>query len=168
MRRAEFLSARCILSLVMMVGLVGCGGGGDPNKGINVKPTVRVTGKVLVDGAPPETAVAVTAHLTSGTGGDQPLSSGGTGNEGVFELTTYNRGDGLPVGEYKLTFLWMELRLGGGALQTPNGDKLGGQYSDPKTSQFTVKVVESDDVQDIGVFELKKAENATPIKDDRD
>lgn len=168
MCRIECLSAQSVFLLVAVVAVSGCGSDIDPNKGINVRQTVRVTGKVLVDGVPPDMAVAVTARKVDGAPPDQPQSSGGTGKDGVFELTTYNRGDGLPPGEYKLTFVWMDLRLGGGALQTPNTDKLGGQYSDPKTTPFTVKVAESSEVVDIGVFELKKAAKPTTIQDDRD
>lgn len=166
MYRIECLFAHSVLFLVFTTGLSGCNNA-DPNKGLDVKPTVHVTGKVLVDGVPPETPVSITAHIVGDAGG-QPVSSGGTDKDGVFELNTYNAADGLPTGEYKLTFLWTELRLGGGALQTPSGDKLGGQYSDPKASQFTVKVTESEDVLDIGVFELKKSAKPTQIKDDRE
>lgn len=167
MHRTECLSSHSVFSLIFLVGLSGCGGSDDPNKGINVKPTVHLTGKVLVDGVAPDTPVTIKAHLVGNTSGDQPLSSGGTGKDGVFELNTYNAGDGVPPGEYKLTFLWTELRLGGGALGGGGTDKLGGQYADPKTSQFTVKVTESKDIQDIGAFELKKAATPTKIKDDR-
>lgn len=166
MRRIKSLSGISGLFLIFALGLAGCSKD-DPNKGLNVKPTIKVTGKVLVDGAPPETPVIVKAHIVNGTGGDQPLSTGGTAGEGVFEFNTYSKGDGLPVGEYKLTFVWAELRLGGGALGGGNTDKLGGQYADPKTSQFTVKVAESKDVVDIGLFELKKSATPTKIRDDR-
>ena len=167
MHRTECLSSHSVFSLIFLVGLSGCGGSDDPNKGINVKPTVHLTGKVLVDGVAPDTPVTIKAHLVGDAGGNQPLSSGGTGKDGVFGLNTYNSGDGLPPGEYKLTFLWTELRLGSAALGGGRTDKLGGQYADPKTSQFTVKVTESKDVLDIGAFELKKAATPTKIKDDR-
>ena len=126
-----------------------------------------MTGKVLVDGAPPDTPVLVKAHSEGITDGTQPLSSGGTGVDGVFELNTYSAVDGVPVGEYKLTFVWSELRLGGGALGGGSTDKLGGQYADPKTSQFKVTVAESKESLDIGVFELKKSATPTKILDDR-
>lgn len=166
MQRTEFQSVFSVLVPVLMAGILGCGGG-ESNKGINVKSTVRVTGKVLVDGVAPDTPIAVKAHPEGATDGAQPLSSGATGADGVFELNTYNAGDGVPVGEYKLTFVWAGLRLGGAALGGGGTDKLGGQYADPKTSQFKFTVAESKDLLDIGVFELKKSATPTKILDDR-
>ena len=164
MRRTECLFAHSLSFLVFMVGLSGCGGGSDPNKGINVKPTVHVTGKVLVDGVPPETPIAVKAHQVVKTDETQPLSTGGTGKDGVFELNTYNKGDGVPPGEYKLTFLWGKLSMRGGM---QGEDLLGGQYVRPDKSEFTIKVTESEGVLDLGVFELKKSAKPTKILDDR-
>ena len=166
MRRNDVLSASPLLSLVILGGLVGCGDD-NSNKGLNVKPTMRVTGTVLVDGEAPQTPVQVKAYPDTAAAADQPPSSGVTDEEGVFDLSTYNKGDGLPEGEYKLTFQWTELRLGGAALGGSGSDKLGGQYSNPKTTPFTVTVEESKEVVDLGTFELKKSASPTKIEDDR-
>lgn len=163
MNRTECLSAHCVLFLMLTVMLSGCGSDVDPNMGLNVKPTVQVTGKVLVDGVAPETPVAVKAHLVGKTDPGQPLSSGATDKDGVFKLNTYNAGDGMPPGEYKLTFLWGQIVMNRGM---QGGDKLGGVYSSPEKSQFTVKVAESKEVLDLGVFELKKAAKPTEIPKD--
>jgi hypothetical protein len=167
MHRIECQSVSVLLSLLIFSGLAGCGNDLDQNKGLNVKATMRVTGKVLVDGAAPETPVVVKAYPVAGAAQDQAPSSGGTGADGVFELSTYNKGDGLPAGDYKLTFVWTEMRLGGAALSGAPSDKLGGQYADSKTTPFTVTVKESKDVVDLGVFELKKSASPKKLRDDR-
>lgn len=163
MIRTERLFAHFVLFLILPVSLSGCGSDADPNKGINVKPTVQVTGKVLVDGVAPETPVAINAHVVGTADSGQPPSSGVTGKDGVFSLNTYNAADGMPVGEYKLTFLWGQMSMHRGM---QGADQLGGQYSEPGKSQFTVKVTESKDVLDIGVFELKKAAKPKEIPKD--
>ena len=165
MQRIECLSASILLSLVILLELSGCGSKTDPNKGLKVKSTMRVTGKVTVDGTAPETPVQVKAYPANAA--DQAPSSGLTGDGGVFHLNTYNKDDGLPAGEYKLAFTWTELSLGGAALGGGPSDKLGGQYADPKKSQFSVTVNESKEVVDLGVFELKKAAKPTKLNDDR-
>jgi hypothetical protein len=172
MPRIEFLSLRVLLSLLIFSGLAGCGDAVDQNKGLKVKPTMRVTGKVLVDGAAPEIPVVVKAYPEGGATQDQAPSSGGTGADGVFELSTYNQGDGLPAGDYKLTFVCTELKLGGAALGGAPLDKLGGQYANPKTTPFSVTVKESKDkeskdVVDLGVFQLKKSSTPKQLWDDR-
>lgn len=167
MHRLECPSVSVLLSLLIFSGIAGCGNEVNSNKGLKVKPTMRVTGKVLVDGTAPETPVVVKAYPEGVAAQDQAPSSGGTGADGLFELSTYNKGDGLPAGDYKLTFVWTELRLGGAALGGAPSDKLGGQYADSKTTPFTVTVKESKDVVDLGVFELKKSATPKKLWDDR-
>jgi hypothetical protein len=162
MHRSECLSACNIVFLVFTVGLYGCSGGG-PSAGIDVKPTVSVTGKVVVDGESPETPIVVKAHMVNRDPG-QPLSSGITDKDGVFKLNTYNQGDGIPPGEYRLTFLWGTLSMRGGM---KGMDQLGGRYYFPEDSPFTVTVAETEDDLDLGVFELEKAEEPLLIQDDR-
>jgi hypothetical protein len=166
MPRIECLPENVLLALVITVGLFGCRKV-DPNKGLNVKPTTRVTGTVLVDGEAPDTPVQIKAYPAESSAQDQPPSSGSSGKGGVLELSTYKTGDGLPVGEYKLTFVWTEMRLGGAALGGGQSDKLGGQYADPKKTPFTVTIEKSNDVVDIGVFELKKSRDPKKLEDDR-
>jgi hypothetical protein len=162
MHRTEGLSAYSILFLVFTVGLYGCSGG-ERDIGIEIEPTVQVTGKVLVDGEAPEMPIRIKAHLV-GNADKNRVTAGATGEGGAFELSTYNKGDGIPPGEYKLTFVSPSMNFGGIGTRT---DALGGQYSAPLNSQFTVTVTESDETQDLGVFELKKAAEPTVIPDDR-
>jgi hypothetical protein len=162
MHRTEGLSVYSVLFLVFTVGLYGCSGG-DLTDGIDMDATVQVTGKVLVDGAAPEMPIRIKADLVGNTD-KKRVTAGATGEGGVFELSTYKKGDGIPAGEYTLTFMAPNMVVAGMGQRM---DALGGQYSDRHNSQFTVTVTESDEIQDLGVFELKKAAEPTRIRNDR-
>lgn len=99
----------------------------DPLKKL-VKP---VTGTILVDGMP-EAGVEIfaiqTTHIT-----DYTTSVGVTDAKGRFEFGTYDPADGIPPGEYKLTFYWPAV----------NGDdRLNGRYSTVAKSTTTTSVKE--------------------------
>lgn len=57
--------------------------------------------------------------------------------QGHFQLTTYQHGDGAPAGEYQVGILWFD---------NPNSDKpwnkLGKKYSIPQDSEITITVEE--------------------------
>jgi hypothetical protein len=127
-------SLRAVLLLSSCIVCGACSGGRIENQ----KATIPVKGKVLVDGQP---AANLTIDCVPAEGIDKAnptLSSAMTDKDGVFVLSTYKAGDGVPEGEYALTFRW-------GTLNTFRhdfeGDKLNGRYTDPKNSvaKFTVK-----------------------------
>jgi hypothetical protein len=61
--------------------------------------------------------------------------------DGHFEFTTYTRGDGAPVGNYKVLFAAFKFStLRGGSL---SHDLLKNLYNDPDTSQFNVEITPS-------------------------
>jgi hypothetical protein len=109
-----------------------------------------VNGQVLVDGQP----VQWVQIKSQGLGPVDPnlptASEAFTDEQGNFKFTTYEANDGMPAGEYKLTFVWQE-RVG---KRFEGPDKLGGRYADPATSQFSVKV-------ENGPVELPKFELTT-------
>ncbi|MFH1266841.1 MAG: hypothetical protein ABIK89_14020 [Planctomycetota bacterium] len=131
------------VAAVVVTVCVGCSEG---QKGGSRVETFPLTGKVLVDGAPAARLV-VSCHPQSDTGIAYALV-GHTNEEGVFSISTYEAGDGLPEGEYKLTFEWPE----GGGFGPPT-DKLKGAYSDPKKSEHTVTVTTGEE-NDLGTIEL--------------
>jgi hypothetical protein len=117
----------------------------------NWKETFPVTGEVYVDGQP-AAMLQVALHDRVGIDKSQPtFSSTFTGNDGRFALSTYEDGDGVPAGEYAITFLWGELNMF--SMQYGGPDKLRGQYSDPKKTTFEVKV-EPGKPTDLGRIEL--------------
>ena len=71
-----------------------------------------------------------------------------TDKDGVFNLSTYVAGDGVPEGDYVLTFQWGTLNT---FRHTFEGDKLNGRYTDPTNSvaKFTAKYGEPTDLGEI-------------------
>ena len=92
-----------IVASGLVVVCVGCGG--EPKGGPRVE-TFPVTGKVLVDGAP-AAGVLVGCHPQGEASVKRQLTVY-TDEEGAFSIGTYEAGDGLPEGEYKLTFEWIQ------------------------------------------------------------
>lgn len=147
---------RAILAFVLAVWLLpGCG-----NDGPERKPTYKVKGRVLVNGQPAK-RLGVKCQPVAGLDATNPtITSAFTDENGVFELSTYEKGDGIPEGEYVLTFRWGEINpIGGGY----DGDKLGGLYNDAKKNaedpKFKIKVEGGQDEVDLGTFELEVPED---------
>jgi len=115
------------------------------------KETFPVTGQLIVDGQPAENVV-VTCHDLKGLDKVSPtFPETNTGKEGVFKISTYQAGDGVPEGEYALTFYWGELNLMSMSYGGP--DKLNDRYRDPATSTIKV-VVKKGKPADLGRIEL--------------
>ena len=73
-----------------------------------------------------------------------------TAADGKFALSTYSSGDGLPVGEYSLTFQYGVYAIMGNQY---TGDKFKGKYAKKGDSTFTFTVKEGEPV-DMGTIEL--------------
>ena len=126
--------------------LVGC-----QSRNSDWKPTEPLVGVLLVDGAPAE-GVQVTLHNVAGIDAKQPtFSQGFSDKEGKFKLSTYEEGDGVPEGEYVLTFFWGQINPL--SMQFGGPDKLKEKYHDPAQSKFKVKVEKGKPV-DLGRIEL--------------
>lgn len=124
---------------------VGCNS--EPDR----KKTYPVSGVVLVDGQPAAN-LAIRANPAAGIDQQDPtISSAFTDNEGKFAFSTFETGDGIPEGEYQLTFEWGEMNMF--SMQYGGPDKLKGRYKDPSKSTFTIKVG-PDGPEDVGSFEL--------------
>ena len=109
-----------------------------PAKGPPQKQTFPVKGEVSVDGKP-EGALAVYCNNVAGMDAKMPtVSQSVTKDDGKFEISTYGQSDGVPEGEYTLTFMWGKLDLLHGGYGGP--DKLKGRYKDPKASKWQFKV----------------------------
>jgi hypothetical protein len=124
---------RIPLILVLLSAVYGCS-----KPAANRIATFPVTGSVLVDGEPVE-GLAVFCTNVAGLDKQHPTqSSCFTKKDGSFEIGTYESKDGVPEGEYALTFRWGAWNL---LSHSYEGDKLDGRYSDPKApfTSFTVK-----------------------------
>lgn len=119
----------------------------------NRKATYPLTGQVYVDGVAPDSAIAVKCLHVKGIVKSNPtVSSAFTEEDGKFAISTYEKGDGIPPGDYILTFYWGKRNV----ISTSYGgpDKLKGRYKDPKKSEFKVTVVEGEPT-DLGRIDLK-------------
>jgi hypothetical protein len=95
--------------------------------------------------------VQIECHNVAGMDAEMPTFSSCVSNpDGTFEIATYKQGDGVPAGDYVLTFACQEFNLMSRSYGGP--DKLNKRYSDPKKSdiKFTVK----DKSVDLGEIQL--------------
>lgn len=134
----------CVVVSALVAVSAGCGG--EPKGGPRVE-TFPVTGTVLVNGTP-AAGLLVAGHPQGNSTINHRLVCN-TDEQGGFTLGTYEAADGLPEGEYKLTFEWLE-----GTMLGPESDKLKGAYADPQKSKFSVTVTKGEE-NDVGNIELK-------------
>ncbi len=136
--------------MVLACTLPGCSSEPEPFR----KQTSVVTGQVFVDGVPVpvKTPLKVECHNVAGMDQEHPtISSALTMEDGKFEISTYESGDGLPPGDYVLTFMWGKMNLIAGNYGGP--DLLKKKYLNPDKSEFKVTVKEGEPV-DLGKIEL--------------
>ncbi len=101
---------------------------------------------------PVKNPLKVECHNVAGMDQEHPtISSALTGEDGKFEISTYQSGDGLPPGDYVLTFMWGKMNLIAGSYGGP--DQLEKKYLDPEKSEFKVTVKEGEPV-DLGEIKL--------------
>jgi len=127
--------------------LLSCGPQGPARKA-----TYPVKGMVLVDGTPPGSPILIHCHPADGqVDAKMPTISQAISDAlGAFEIATYEAGDGVPPGEYTLTFTWKHFSSMSMSYSGP--DKLNDRYNDPKKSPVTFTV--SDQPIDLGTIEL--------------
>ncbi len=66
--------------------------------------------------------------------------------DGSFQLGTYERGDGAPAGEYRITVRWPGEVAGPMPDLDLAPDRLRGRYANPHTSELRVRVEEKENV----------------------
>lgn len=143
--------------LLLCVMIVGCG---ETETDTKLK-LIPVEGKITVK-SEPATGAKVTLHPVEGAVADAGLFPSGVADEsGRFVLSTYEAGDGVPVGNYQVTVVWpdtdfkpkkisdIEDAVQGGELP----DKLKGRYAQPKTSKLTASIESG--TTELPVIELK-------------
>ncbi len=135
-----------ILAVLLAIGFNSCG-----KQDASRKPTYPVTGEVYVDGQPAAN-LAVRCISVAGLDKENPtFSSAFTDEQGRFAISTYEKADGVPEGEYVLTFEWGQWDFVSGQYGGP--DKLKGRYKDPATSKIRFKV-EAGKPTNLGRIEL--------------
>jgi hypothetical protein len=115
------------------------------------KKVYPVRGVIRVDGKPAAECI-IMFHPPAIEDPKRVMPFGQADADGKFAICSYVSGDGAPEGEYIVTFEWRE-RSGLMKQNFDGPDRLKGKYSDPKKSEFRVKVEKQP--MDLPPFELK-------------
>jgi hypothetical protein len=137
MIKVRFQPLEVIPLLALLV--LGCGPADDGKV-----RRVHVDGTVLVKGAPAVGARVVFYPKDEALrGAGMPTPSGTVEENGAFSLTSYEPGDGAPVGDYIVTVVWREEIPEGKSLDTFHPkDRLNGRYASPDKSTLNASVPE--------------------------
>lgn len=134
----------CLGSLVVLLFLSGCNR--DSSDARLLKFPVQ--GIVMV-GRFPADLLRVEARKIDQREGPA-IATGVTDAKGFFQLSTFISRDGLPPGEYVLTFDWRT--IDSEHLKFSGEDRLQGNYSNPKDSEHLLEV--ANDPIDLGIIKL--------------
>jgi hypothetical protein len=148
MQGSGICARKCAICLILLGGLAviaGCNGG-------KIK-RYPVHGVVNVDGRAAD-GVRVIFCPTSGSEEAQKLRpTGVTNEEGKFTLTTIDKNDGAPAGDYKVIAQWLgNTKDKFGRPSLGGEDKLQGRYMKMEKSELTATV---NGATDLPPFELK-------------
>jgi hypothetical protein len=121
-------------------------------KPTDAKPVIPVGGVVLVNGKP-VAGIQIKFHAVSQDPQNATLSMAKTDDDGAFHAWTYRADDGVPPGEYTLTF---DDQSQAKPHLRSNQDLFKGKYSNPKTSKFKLTVPEDGEPVDMGEIELTR------------
>jgi hypothetical protein len=135
--------------LLLCLLVMGCGRERRPP---NEKPVIPVSGVVLVNAAP-IAGVQIRFHAVTQDPQNATLSMAKTDAEGKFKAWTYRVNDGVPPGDYTITFndqseTKPHMRSG--------ADLFKGKYSDPKASKLELTVPANGKPIDMGTIELTR------------
>jgi len=145
--RKSCLEAGALALAVVMI--VGCG---QAEHAYHKKQTTKVTGRITVDGKPPGSPISITCHPEGEADLEHPtITQGLTDNEGAFSLSTYEQGDGVPPGDYRLTFFWGKFNPISVSFSGP--DQLKKRYDTPEKSPVPFTVSDNKPV-DLGEISL--------------
>ncbi|MCC9606970.1 hypothetical protein LOC68_15190 [Blastopirellula sp. JC732] len=116
------------------------------------KPTTKVLGKVTVDGAAPGSPIVIKCHPADGIDPEHPsVTQALTGPDGAFQLSTYQDGDGVPPGDYSLTFFWGKYNAISAGFVGP--DRLKNRYMKPEKSPIKLSIADDQPI-DMGTIAL--------------
>jgi len=132
-----------LLFTLLSVATLGCGG----ESRVSVVP---VSGKVTFQGTAPAGAQVV-LHPVTRSDETSVAPSGTVKEDGSFQISAYDQGDGAPPGEYVATVQWFRLVAEeGGSGRGPN--VLPVKYASPETSP--VKVTVNSDATELQPIEI--------------
>jgi hypothetical protein len=133
-----------MLACSLAFSAVSCGNGR--------KPLFAVKGRVVDGKNQPAVNALVIFHPTDAASLPGILPQGRVDRDGYFTLTTYDKDDGAPAGQYVVTVFWQRPQTS--PFDGDGPDILGGRYNDPKKStiSFTVEPTPTNLVPDIQVI----------------
>jgi hypothetical protein len=104
-----------------------------------------ISGTVYVDGEPASN-LSVTCHEVTARA-KKPSSDASTltDGEGTFTFSSFANGDGVPEGDYTLTFFWGTMNLK--AMKYEGPDRLNGRYDDASSSEIRITVSDGTPVE---------------------
>jgi len=145
MIRLKFVVTACSFALML-----GCGSKVEQPF---MKPTIKVKGKITVNGAEPGSPIQLVARSKQVDDEKHPTSSTAeTLPDGSFEISTYNAGDGVPEGNYVLVATWQELNL---FTKELGPDKLKGKYDAMNETPKEFEAKAGSEPIDLGTIDLK-------------
>lgn len=101
---------------------------------------VPVRGQVFAAGDEPAAGALVVFHPVKADAEPTLRPVAYVDDEGNFELTTYDQGDGAPSGEYAITVEWREKPATPFSADKEGKDRLDGKYANPEESKFRFTV----------------------------
>lgn len=154
------LSRDLVAGLVAVISLPGCG----REDRIAVYP---VTGKVLVDGRPAAGVDLQFCPVDEGVSAAAIFPRARTDNQGQFELSTYEPGDGVPVGQYRVTASWKLLDTTDpeemhADVQSSAEEKLDGKFLEPDLTPLQIDIAAG--VNELSALNLETAKKRKPSK----
>ena len=136
---------------IVTLGLLTAGCSSE-RKPVNELKVVPVTGVVLVDGKPlPNIKIKMFSKTLDRE--KRAFPRGVTDQEGRFHAWTYRVNDGVPPGEYVVTFVDHSQ---GDPRARENPDGFKGRYSDRKNTEHVITVPDSDEPYDMGEIRLSR------------
>lgn len=142
---------RRLISKVVLLCLLTMGCSGGERRPPNEKPVLPVSGIVHVDGAP-LAGIEIVFHAKTQDANNATLSVATTDAEGRFRAWTYQKDDGIPPGEYTLSFKDQSQAK---PHLRDNPDLFKDKYSNKDASEFKVTVPATGEPIDMGTIELK-------------
>jgi hypothetical protein len=119
--------------IALALALAGCGDSGIPRK-----PVFPVKGQVLDADGKPAAGAKLIFHPPDMKDPAAVSPVAIVDEDGTFTLTTYNKGDGAPAGNYAVTIQWAPPGANPNAWNTP--DRLKGRFALVSKSPFKATV----------------------------
>ena len=144
---SRLVNAAAVLCLLS----TGCS---SERKPVNEKPVVPVSGVVHVNGKP-TAGIKIKFHAATQQTSHHVFPKATTGSEGKFTAWTYRIDDGLPPGDYTLTFIDHSKKKP--MMRESNApDLLRGKYSNPKNAEHKITVPEGSEPIVMDTIELRR------------